>query len=58
MQSADEEGRAEEAETLKREQLRKQKEGTQHWEESLASDSESIVSDCSDALLEHRKSAY
>jgi hypothetical protein len=39
----DTEGRANEAEELKQEQLKKQKEGNQHWEEGLASDSESIV---------------
>ncbi|KAJ4318816.1 hypothetical protein N0V94_004240 [Neodidymelliopsis sp. IMI 364377] len=37
------EGRANEAEELKQEQLKKQKDGKQHWEEGLASDSESIV---------------
>jgi hypothetical protein len=37
------EGRSDEAEALKQDQLQKQKQGKQHWEEGLASDSESIV---------------
>jgi len=37
------EGRAKEIEDTNLEQLRKQQEGKGHWEESLASDSESIV---------------
>ncbi|KAJ4332005.1 hypothetical protein N0V95_009762 [Ascochyta clinopodiicola] len=37
------EGRADEAEALKQKQLKNQKEGKQHWEEGLASDSESII---------------
>ncbi|KAF2686565.1 hypothetical protein K458DRAFT_415913 [Lentithecium fluviatile CBS 122367] len=37
------EGRANEVEEMKQDQLRKQKEGKGHWEESLASDSESII---------------
>ncbi|KAF1944457.1 hypothetical protein EJ02DRAFT_452317 [Clathrospora elynae] len=37
------EGRAEEVEKKKNEQLRKQRDGKGHWEEQLASDSESIV---------------
>jgi len=37
------EGRAEEVEKKKTEQLNKQKEGKGHWEEQLASDSESAV---------------
>ncbi|KAJ4367575.1 hypothetical protein N0V83_007159 [Neocucurbitaria cava] len=37
------EGRAEEVEKKKHEQLQKQKDGKGHWEEQLASDSESIV---------------
>ncbi|CBX92546.1 hypothetical protein IAQ61_006060 [Plenodomus lingam] len=37
------EGRAEEIEQKKREQLQKQKEGKAHWEESLASDGEAAV---------------
>ncbi|KAF2152400.1 hypothetical protein K461DRAFT_268355 [Myriangium duriaei CBS 260.36] len=37
------EGRAEEAEQAKQEQLRKQKEGKGEWHDTLASDSESIV---------------
>lgn len=40
----DDEGRAAEVEKTKAEQLKKQKEGKGHWEEGLASDSESIVS--------------
>jgi hypothetical protein len=39
----DTEGRAEEVEKKKAEQLSKQKEGKGHWEEGLASDSESAV---------------
>lgn len=39
----DSEGRAEEIETKKQEQLRKQKEGKGHWEEGLASDGEAAV---------------
>lgn len=39
----DDEGRAEEVGKKKQEQLEKQKEGKGHWEEGLASDSESIV---------------
>ncbi|KAF2720631.1 hypothetical protein K431DRAFT_346940 [Polychaeton citri CBS 116435] len=38
-----EEGRAAEAEKLKQDQLRKKEKGEQHWEEGLASDSESIA---------------
>ncbi|KAJ4986901.1 hypothetical protein SVAN01_07579 [Stagonosporopsis vannaccii] len=37
------EGRADEAEQLKQQQLKNQKEGKGKWEEGLASDSESIV---------------
>ncbi|KAG9199782.1 hypothetical protein G6514_007895 [Epicoccum nigrum] len=37
------EGRANEAEELKQQQLKNQKEGKGKWEEGLASDSESIV---------------
>ncbi|GAM85119.1 hypothetical protein ANO11243_031230 [Dothideomycetidae sp. 11243] len=37
------EGRAEEAEAAKQEQLRKQKEGKGEWHDALASDSESAV---------------
>ncbi|KAI9713083.1 MAG: hypothetical protein M1820_001068 [Bogoriella megaspora] len=37
------EGRAEEAEAHKQDQLRKQKEGKGHWKDELASDSESII---------------
>lgn len=40
---ADNEGRAEEAEHHKQDQLQKQKEGKGHWKDELASDSESIV---------------
>lgn len=40
----DDEGRAAEVEKTKADQLKKQKEGKGHWEEGLASDSESIVS--------------
>ncbi|KAJ4296452.1 hypothetical protein N0V90_006497 [Kalmusia sp. IMI 367209] len=40
---ADDEGRADEVQKKKDEQLSKQKEGKGHWEEGLASDSESIV---------------
>lgn len=40
---SDTEGRADEAEQLKQEQLKNQKEGKGKWEEGLASDSESIV---------------
>jgi hypothetical protein len=40
----DEEGRAEEAERIKNEQIQKQKEGKGEWHEGIASDSESIVS--------------
>lgn len=39
----DSEGRAEEVEQKKHDNLSKQKEGKNHWEESLASDSESAV---------------
>lgn len=39
----DTEGRADEAEQLKQQQLKNQKEGKGKWEEGLASDSESIV---------------
>jgi hypothetical protein len=39
----DSENRGEEVEKKKQEQLQKQKEGKGHWEEQLASDSESIV---------------
>lgn len=39
----DSEGRADEAEKLKQQQLKNQKEGKGKWEEGLASDSESIV---------------
>jgi hypothetical protein len=42
---ADSEGRAEEVEKKKQENLSKQKEGKGHWEEQLASDSESAVCD-------------
>jgi hypothetical protein len=41
--SVDTEGRAEEVEEIKQAQLKKQKEGKGHWEDGLASDSESIV---------------
>jgi len=41
--STDHEGRAEEAEFHKQDQLQKQKEGKGHWKDELASDSESIV---------------
>ncbi|CAO2650641.1 Nn.00g019330.m01.CDS01 [Neocucurbitaria sp. VM-36] len=37
------EGRADEVEKKKQDQLSKQKDGKGHWEEGLASDSESIV---------------
>ncbi|KAF2856019.1 hypothetical protein T440DRAFT_463360 [Plenodomus tracheiphilus IPT5] len=37
------EGRAEEIETKKQEQLQKQKDGKGHWEEQLASDGEAAV---------------
>ncbi|KAF1841055.1 uncharacterized protein K460DRAFT_410448 [Cucurbitaria berberidis CBS 394.84] len=37
------EGRADEVEKKKQEQLNKRKQGEGHWEEGLASDSESIV---------------
>ncbi|TKA49977.1 hypothetical protein B0A49_12860 [Cryomyces minteri] len=37
------EGRAEEAEHHKQDQLKKQKEGKGHWKDELASDSESII---------------
>ncbi|KAF2639792.1 hypothetical protein P280DRAFT_519180 [Massarina eburnea CBS 473.64] len=37
------EGRAEEVEDKKQDALKKQKDGKGHWEEGLASDSESIV---------------
>lgn len=40
----DNEGRQEEVEGLKQDHLKKQKDGKGHWEEGLASDSESIVS--------------
>lgn len=40
---ADTENRAEEVDKIKKEQLRKQKEGKGHWEDELASNSESIV---------------
>jgi len=39
----DTEGRADEAEKLKDQQLKNQKDGKGKWEEGLASDSESIV---------------
>lgn len=39
----DVEGRAEDVEKLKKEHLQKQKEGKGHWEDELASDSESAV---------------
>jgi len=39
----DHDGRAEEAEHHKQDQLQKQKEGKGHWKDELASDSESIV---------------
>lgn len=39
----DNEGRADEAEKVKNEQLQKQKEGKGEWHEDIASDSESIV---------------
>ncbi|KAF7845825.1 hypothetical protein BT93_L0437 [Corymbia citriodora subsp. variegata] len=38
-----EEGRAEEVDKVKNEQIQKQKEGKGHWHEELSSDSESIV---------------
>ncbi|KAF2131715.1 hypothetical protein P153DRAFT_365286 [Dothidotthia symphoricarpi CBS 119687] len=37
------EGRSDEVHELKQDQLKKQKDGKGHWEEGLASDSESIV---------------
>jgi len=37
------EGRAEEIEAHKQDQLNKKKEGKQHWEDKLASNSESII---------------
>ncbi|KAK6008535.1 hypothetical protein QM012_000438 [Aureobasidium pullulans] len=37
------EGRAEEADKIKNEQIEKQKQGKGHWHEEIASDSESIV---------------
>jgi len=37
------EGRAEQAEAHKQDQLQKQREGKGHWKDELASDSESIV---------------
>lgn len=40
----DNEGRAEEADKIKNEQIEKQKQGKGHWHEEIASDSESIVS--------------
>ena len=40
----DEEGRADEAERIKNEQIQKQKQGKGEWHEGIASDSESIVS--------------
>ena len=40
---ADSEGRADEVEKKKQEHLQKQKDGKGHWEEGLASDSESAV---------------
>lgn len=40
---SDQEGRAQEAEHHKQDQLQKQREGKGHWKEELASDSESIV---------------
>lgn len=43
MHIPDSEGRAEEVEKKKAENLSKQKEGKGHWEEGLASDSESAV---------------
>lgn len=46
----DEEGRAEEAERIKNEQIQKQKEGKGEWHEGIASDSESIVSVVDDRL--------
>ncbi|GAB7338731.1 hypothetical protein MBLNU457_5445t1 [Dothideomycetes sp. NU457] len=36
-------GRAEEADRIKNEQVQKQREGKGHWHEEIASDSESIV---------------
>jgi len=42
--AADQEGRADEAEHHKQEQLQKQKQGKGEWREELSSDSESIVS--------------
>lgn len=39
----DEEGRADEVEKVKNEQIQKQKDGKGHWHEEIASDSESIV---------------
>jgi hypothetical protein len=39
----DSEGRSEEIEKKKQENLQKQKEGKGHWEDALASDSESAV---------------
>ncbi|KAH0151958.1 hypothetical protein KCU67_g10032, partial [Aureobasidium melanogenum] len=39
----DQEGRAEEADRIKNEQIEKQKQGKGHWHEEIASDSESIV---------------
>lgn len=43
MAIADSEGRAEEVEKHKQEQLRAQKEGKGQWKDELASDSESII---------------
>ncbi|KIW06637.1 uncharacterized protein PV09_02349 [Verruconis gallopava] len=37
------EGRGEEIETHKQDQLKKKKEGKQHWQDELASNSESII---------------
>jgi peptide deformylase len=48
--TSDEEGRAEEAERIKNEQIQKQKEGKGEWHEGIASDSESIVSVVADRL--------
>lgn len=52
----DEDGRAEEAERVKNEQIQKQKEGKGHWHEEIASDSESIVRCARDTTLSGRKS--
>ena len=42
------EGRAEEIERVKQQQLKEQKEGKNTWKEDIASDSESVVSERSE----------